>query len=92
MEREIKHDREKQKFYTIVDGHEALLDYSLEGNTMNFYHTYTPPELRGKGLAKIVVQFAFNYARENNLKVIPSCSYVQAFVKRYEEYQDLVAK
>ena len=91
MNIEVIHDKEKQRFYTFVDSYEALLDYGLDGDTMNFYHTYTPPELRGKGLAKIVVEYAFNYAKKNNLKVIPSCSYVRAFVKRYDEYKDLLA-
>ena len=91
METEVKHDKENRRFVTIVDGFEALLDYTREEDKINFYHTYTPPQLRGKGIAKIVVEFAFKYARENHLKVIPSCSYVHAFVERYKEYKDLLA-
>ncbi|MCH7770967.1 MAG: N-acetyltransferase [Bacteroidetes bacterium] len=53
--------------------------------------TFTPPKSRGKGIAKIVVEYAFNYAKENNLKVIPTCSYVKAFVKRNDNYKDLLA-
>lgn len=91
MEISVKHDKENERFITEVDGFEALLDYKRKGDRIDFYHTYTPPELRGKGIAKVIVEFAFKYASENNLKVIPTCSYVQSFVERYKEYKDLIA-
>ena len=91
MDVEVKHDEENKRFVVELDGYEALLDYSIEGNEINFYHTYSPPQLRGKGLAKIIVEYAFNYARENNLKVIPTCSYVRGFISRYDNYKDLLA-
>ena len=90
MELIVKHDKDNERFITEVDGSEAFLDYQREGDKINFYHTYTPPRLRGRGIAKTVVEFAFKYARENNLKVIPSCSYVQSFVERNKEYKDLL--
>ncbi len=91
MEITVKHDKEKERFVTEVEGFEAYLLYNIKDDKIDFYSTYTPPPLRGKGVAKKVVEYAFNYAKENNLKVIPTCSYVQSFVERYKEYQDLLA-
>jgi len=91
MDVEVRHDKENECFVAELDGFEALLDYSIDGNEINFYHTFSPPQLRGKGLAKKIVEYAFNYARENNLKVIPGCSYVQAFVERNDKYGELLA-
>ena len=91
MDIEVKHDKENERFVAEVKGDKAYLSYSISDNEINFYRTFTPPESRGKGIAKIVVEYAFNYAKENNLKVIPTCSYVKAFVKRNDNYKDLLA-
>jgi hypothetical protein len=60
-------------------------------NKINLHHTFTDPALRGKGLAAQVVRAALEFAKENNLKVIPTCSYVHAFIAKNKEYQELVA-
>ena len=70
---EVIHDKENQLFVMTVEGKEAYLRYSMKGNdTIDFIYTYVPNELRGKGLAAIVVKEGFKYAEENNLKVIPT--------------------
>lgn len=87
----VKHDEKGKRFVMEVEGREALLSYSQEGDTLDFYRTFVPEELRGQGLAEKVVKAAFEYAREKGFKVQPSCSYVSgAFLKRHKEYQDLV--
>ncbi len=62
----------------------------MEGNEINLYHTFTDPALRGKGLAAQVVRAALEFAKKNNLKVIPTCSYVQSFIAKNDEYKELV--
>lgn len=87
---EVKHDEKNSQFYIEIDDDIAHLDYSLKGNLIDLYHTYTPPQLRGRGLAEKIVDFAFNYAKENNLKVIPSCPYIPYFLKKNPQYNELV--
>lgn len=38
-------------------------------------HTYISPGLRGQGLADELVRKVIDYAREEELKIIPACSY-----------------
>jgi predicted GNAT family acetyltransferase len=91
MEFEVKHDFDNQKFFVLVDGKEAYLRYILgNDNTMNMIKTYVPPELRNNGIAAAVVLKGMQYARENNLNVIPSCSYVGTFIRRHTEFRDLI--
>lgn len=90
MEVEVKLDKERKAFIAEVEGSEAYLEYEMRGSKMDFQHTYTPRELRGKGLAGKIVKFAFEYARENNLKVIPTCPYIGTFLAKNEEYKELV--
>lgn len=54
-------------------------------------HTYVKEEMRNKGLAKKLVDRAAEYARENDYKIEPVCSYVAAVFERSDEYEDLKA-
>ncbi len=91
MEVNVLHDKENQKFYAVINGKEAHLIYMiLPDNVINFHHTYVPNELRGQGIAAKVVKAGLEYAKGNNFKVIPSCSYVDTYVERHAEYKDLV--
>ncbi|PIW70604.1 MAG: GNAT family N-acetyltransferase, partial [Ignavibacteriales bacterium CG12_big_fil_rev_8_21_14_0_65_30_8] len=47
-------------------------------------------ELRGKGVAEKIVTEAFNYAKENDLKVIPTCPYINYFLSKNEEFRNLL--
>ncbi len=89
---EVTHDHQEKRFFVRVDGKEAFLSYRKQGDVLDFHYTFVPPELRGKNLAEEVVKAGFEYARANNLKVIPSCPYVgKAFLKRQPQYAPLVA-
>ena len=90
MKEKVIHDKDKSRFIITIDNKEAYVDYNIEQNKMNLYHTYTDPDLRGKGLAAKVVVAALEYAKENNLKIEPGCTYVQSFISRHKEYEELV--
>ncbi len=93
MEDEIIHDRDNNKFLKIINGKEAYLRYLMQDEkTMNMIKTYVPPELRGKGIAAEVVHSGLLYAKENGFKIIPTCSYVETFIERHQEYKELVAE
>ncbi len=89
MNNPIKH--EDNKFFKIVNGHECHLEYHIHNeDTMVFYHTFVPPELRGKGLAMEIIREGLDYAISKDKKIVPSCSAVQTFVQRNPEYQEHV--
>ena len=90
---EVLHDEAGHRFYIQLEGgHEAFLMYRREGNTLDFNHTYVPPDAREKGLAEKIVEAGFRYAKERNLKVTPTCSYVSGgFLKKRPEFLPLVA-
>jgi uncharacterized protein len=91
MEPEVIHEKENQRFVIYTNGNEVYVEYKMEEKEINLYHTFTHPALRGKGLAAQVVRAAVEFAKENNLKVMPTCSYVQAFIAKNDEYKKLVA-
>ena len=64
-----------------VEGEEVYLLYAEDKETIDLYSTYTPTNLRGQGLAAKVVTAALEYAKENNLKVIPAAGTLKSFWK-----------
>ena len=90
---EIQHDLEAHRFFTVLDGMEAYLAYAVVGEgTLDFRHTFVPPELRGRQVAKLLVTEAFAYARDNGYKVIPSCSYVARQADKNPEFGEMVSR
>jgi uncharacterized protein len=56
---------------------------------MHMNHTYVSDVLRGQGIAKKLLDEAANYARKQNLKMNPICSYVVNAFEKYDEYNDV---
>ncbi|MFA6085888.1 GNAT family N-acetyltransferase [Mucilaginibacter sp.] len=78
-------------FELFVNGHRAFIDYKKKDNKIYLIHTEVPAELKGMGVAEALVEKAFNYIEEHQLKLVPLCSYVQLFLKRHPEWGRLVA-
>jgi hypothetical protein len=79
----VVHDEPRHRFVAIVGGLECTLAYRIvDATTVDFTSTYTPAELRGRGLAKIVVREALAWARGGGRKVIPSCWYVREYLEK----------
>lgn len=92
MEEKVIHEKENERFVIYLEGNEVYVEYTPGKKLLNLNHTYTNPALRGKGLAAQVVRAALEYSKENNLKVIPTCSYVQSFLAKHNEYKELVTE
>lgn len=47
--------------------------------------------LRGQGVARQLLDILVEFAREKQLKIIPTCSYVDVMFKRDQSLADVVA-
>lgn len=54
-------------------------------------HTYAPNSMRGTGAALALVRRLVADARERDLLIVPTCSYVRAQFDRHPEWSDLRA-
>ena len=54
-------------------------------------HTRVFDGFEGKGIARQMVLAAVDFARAHNRRIIPVCSYAQAFLTRTDEYKDILA-
>ena len=87
----VTHNEVEHRFETRVDGQLAVCEYQLNGQTMDFTHTFVPSALRGRGIAQKLVEVALQTALKQQRRVVPSCSYVSAFISRRPEFQVLLA-
>ncbi|MBN1412350.1 MAG: N-acetyltransferase [Spirochaetales bacterium] len=89
---EIRHDRDDCLFI-FTDGElHAELNYEFKGkDAINIYRTFVDPGLRGKGIAKALMDRAIEFAGKEKLKVFPTCSYAVGFFRKYTEKQHLLA-
>jgi uncharacterized protein len=87
----ITNNEEAQWFEAQVDSLRAILTYRRFPDRMVLNHTEVPPPLEGKGLAAKLARAALDFARVNQLRVVPLCPYIAAFIRRRAEYQDLVS-
>ena len=53
-------------------------------------HTFVDPELRGQSIAGKLLAKVVEMAREENLKIVPTCSYAVAKLTRTSEYKDVL--
>jgi predicted GNAT family acetyltransferase len=79
------------RYEARIEGELAgYLDYVVKRGRIALVHTEVLPAYQGQGLAGQLARFALDDARRRNLRVIPSCPYVRAYVERHPEAQDIV--
>ena len=86
---EVRHDAERRRFETTVDGYECELDYRLSGQVMTIDHTGVAEPVRHRGIAAELTRVALETARSNGWQVVPACAYAAAFLQRHPEFDDL---
>ena len=91
----LRKDENGDGAFYILEGEEQLgeMVFSVTGPVLTVHHTEVSDEAEGKGFAKKLLSAVSEYARTNQLKIIPRCSYVRAQFKRHpEEYEDVWEK
>ncbi len=83
MEIQKKLKDNRGSFFIEKDGRQvAELDFKIEDNILDAYHTGVRPELEGQGIASRLFDEMVNFARENGYKVKPSCPYIDVKFRR----------
>ena len=88
---EVTHHAEAERFELRVGSELCVLDYRRSSDKLVIYHTEVPPPFQGRGLAARITRAALDFARAQNLRVEPRCTYTAAFLRKHPEYSDLIA-
>jgi predicted GNAT family acetyltransferase len=83
----------RSRFELPQNGKTAYLEFDTDDQGwLTLIHTEVPKDLRGQGLALELVTTAFQYARDNNLRVDLLCPVAAHIVSTHPEFQALVLK
>jgi uncharacterized protein len=91
MSLEVQNDEKNRKFHASVEGREAAIEYVKMGDAYNLLHTFVPEELRGRHVGEELVRGTLDQIKAQGATFLPTCPFVQAFVKKHPEYQAGVA-
>ena len=81
----------QKRFETVIEGHTAYIDYTMDGNTIRFEHTIIPEALQGRGLAGQLAAACLKSARDRGLSVTPVCQVVIGYMKKRPETHDILS-
>jgi uncharacterized protein len=88
---DIVHNTQKNRFEVEIDGKMSELNYVLRPGQIIYTSTHVPRSLEGGGVGSALAKTALEYARANELDVVPHCSFVRAYIKRHPEYEELTS-
>ena len=92
MPSSVRHNPALSRFELDADGAVAVANYRLADGVMTFTHTEVPWRLRGQGIASRLIAGALEQARAQGVKVVPRCSFVDDYIARHPEWEDLLAE
>jgi hypothetical protein len=80
-------------FYIEENGKRiAEMRYLIRHDVMNIYHTEVTPECKGENIGFKLVETGVNFARENHLKILPTCPFARKVIQQTPEFRDVLAE
>ncbi|NYF10662.1 hypothetical protein HDC94_001818 [Leifsonia sp. AK011] len=94
MSKQLTHEPDASRYTLVIDGQlAAVADYRISGDAISFHHTFTQPNLRGRGLAGEVVEFAVDDVEKNSTRrIVPMCWYVADWFEAHPERASLLTR
>ena len=88
---QVKELESKGSFFVEIEGKIlAEMTFSKAGpERIIIDHTEVGDELRGQGVGLKLVEFAVNFVRERNIKMLPLCPFTKATLLRHPEWKDV---
>ena len=81
----------RSRFEIEQDGLTSYLEFETDSDGwMTIWHTEVAEAQRGKGIGLELVTTAFQYARENGLRVDVICPLAKHLVEKHPEFKDLI--
>jgi uncharacterized protein len=82
---------ERNRFIATVDGGRAgFIVYRLRPGLLALIHTEVDERFEGRGIGGRLARFALEQAREKGLEVLPFCPFVNEWMRRHPDFNDLV--
>lgn len=94
MQFQYQDNGQKGEFFLLNEANQRIAEISYVWRSEGIIvadHTWVDDSLRGQGAARKLLDVLVEFAREKQLKIVPSCSYVDVMFKRDQSLVDVAA-
>ncbi len=94
MQFQYQDNGQKGEFFLLNETNQRIAEISYVWRSEGIIvadHTWVDDSLRGQGAARKLLDVLVEFAREKQLKIVPSCSYVDVMFKRDQSLVDVAA-
>jgi uncharacterized protein len=90
---DIRDNPEASRVEALLDGEVVgFAAYRVRGEKVrSFVHTEVDDRMEGQGVGGQLVRGVMDAAREQGFTILPSCSFVRAYMRDHEDTHDLLA-
>jgi uncharacterized protein len=81
----VTHNEAKGQFEIALGSDKAVLQYRRTEYHITLLHTEVPQASRGRGLGNQLIRAALDFAHFNQLKVVPVCPFVKAYLAKHPD-------
>jgi len=89
---EIRRNAAANRFETVVEGQNCVLEYGLDGGVLAIDHVFVPEAVGGRGIAAALTKAALDTARAEGWRIVANCPYAAAYIARHPAYADLLSR
>ena len=85
----------KGRYVGLIEGSEGEAELTFVRTSptqIDADHTFAPDTMRGTGIAKALVERMVADARAEAIRIVPTCTYVQAQFARHPDWSDVLAQ
>lgn len=86
----VQHQSDKNRFTMNMEGGQAKVEYEMRDGTMYLVYSEVPPELRGQGIGKQLVEKTFEKLTKEGYKAVAVCSYVKSVARNSEKWNSII--
>jgi len=86
----VRHDEAHHRYQALMGGEVAGTAHYRVREQKDFWHTEVKPEYEGKGVGTALAKAVFEDLRAHGEKAVIECPFLQSYLKRHPEYDDVV--
>ena len=88
---DVRNQPEQSRYAIFLDDEVGgFAAYQESGREISLTHTEIDSRFEGKGLGSGLARGALDDVRSRELSLLPHCSFISGYIKRHDEYLDLV--
>ena len=78
----MKNNKSQSRFELETTGQITFANYRIENRTLYIDYVETPDQLRGQGFAGNLMKEITEFAKKEQLEIIPICDYAKIWIRR----------